>query len=127
MRAAYAAAARLVPFATIPVALGAGATLLLVNVLPARRARDVPMLVSLLLQRARAHSSLHRAGAVAACRIAPGYRRFPNLQSPVPAPPVVLGRSRSSRSSRADAICSTERPGRLPWPARCCSAPLDRR
>ncbi len=37
-----------VPFATIPVALGAGATLLLVNVLPARRARDVLMLVSLL-------------------------------------------------------------------------------
>jgi ABC-2 type transport system permease protein len=37
-----------VPFATIPVALGAGATLLLVNVLPARRARDVLMLVSVL-------------------------------------------------------------------------------
>jgi ABC-2 type transport system permease protein len=37
-----------VPFATIPVALGAGVTLLLVNVLPARRARDVLMLVSLL-------------------------------------------------------------------------------
>ena len=46
----YYAAALLtvVPFATIPVALGAGATLLLVNVLPARRARDVLMLVSLL-------------------------------------------------------------------------------
>lgn len=45
----YAAAAlTVVPFATIPVALGAGATLLLVNVLPARRARDVLMLVSLL-------------------------------------------------------------------------------
>ena len=41
--------ATVVPFATIPVALGAGATLLLVNVLPARRARDVLMLVSLLL------------------------------------------------------------------------------
>jgi ABC-2 type transport system permease protein len=45
----YAAAGlTVVPFATIPVALGAGATLLLVNVLPARRARDVLMLVSLL-------------------------------------------------------------------------------
>jgi ABC-2 type transport system permease protein len=46
----YYAAALLtvVPFATIPVALGAGATLLMVNVLPARRARDVLMLVSLL-------------------------------------------------------------------------------
>lgn len=45
----YAAAVlTVVPFATIPVALGAGATLLLVNVLPARRARDVLMLVSLL-------------------------------------------------------------------------------
>ena len=46
----YYAAALLtvVPFAIIPVALGAGATLLLVNVLPARRARDVLMLVSLL-------------------------------------------------------------------------------
>ena len=46
----YYAAALLtvVPFATIPVALGAGATLLLVNALPARRARDVLMLVSLL-------------------------------------------------------------------------------
>jgi len=36
-----------VPFAVIPVAAGAGATLLLVNVLPARRARDVLMLVGL--------------------------------------------------------------------------------
>ena len=45
----YAAAVlTVVPFATIPVALGAGATLLLVNVLPARRARDVLMLVGLL-------------------------------------------------------------------------------
>ncbi|MGH9256112.1 MAG: putative ABC transporter permease subunit [Vicinamibacterales bacterium] len=38
----------IVPFAAIPVAMGAGTTLLLVNVLPARRARDVLMLVSLL-------------------------------------------------------------------------------
>ena len=37
-----------VPFAVIPVAVGAATTLLLVNVLPARRARDVLMLVSLL-------------------------------------------------------------------------------
>ena len=37
-----------VPFAVIPVALGAATTLLLVNVLPARRARDLMMLVSLL-------------------------------------------------------------------------------
>lgn len=45
----YAAAVlTVVPFAMIPVALGAGTTLLLVNVLPARRARDVLMLVSLL-------------------------------------------------------------------------------
>ncbi|MBI4886072.1 MAG: hypothetical protein HY824_03175 [Acidobacteria bacterium] len=45
----YAAAVlTVVPFATIPVAMGAAATLLLVNVLPARRARDVLMLVSLL-------------------------------------------------------------------------------
>ena len=45
----YAAAVlTVVPFATIPVALGAGATLLLVNVLPARRAREVLMLVGLL-------------------------------------------------------------------------------
>ena len=43
-----AAVLTVVPFATIPVALGAGATLLLVNVLPERRARDVLMLVSLL-------------------------------------------------------------------------------
>jgi ABC-2 type transport system permease protein len=38
----------IVPFAVIPVAVGAAATLLLVTVLPARRARDVLMLVSLL-------------------------------------------------------------------------------
>jgi ABC-2 type transport system permease protein len=45
----YVAAALMVPpFAAIPVALGVGTTLLLVNVLPARRARDVLMLVSLL-------------------------------------------------------------------------------
>lgn len=35
------------PFAMIPVAAGTGATLLLVNVLPARRARDILMLVGL--------------------------------------------------------------------------------
>jgi ABC-2 type transport system permease protein len=44
----YATAILIVaPFAVIPVAAGAGATLLLVNVLPARRARDVLMLVGL--------------------------------------------------------------------------------
>ena len=37
-----------VPFAVIPVAIGAGMTLLLVNVLPARRARDLLMLMGLL-------------------------------------------------------------------------------
>ncbi len=46
---AYYASAMLIvaPFAMIPVAVGAGATLLLVNILPARRARDVLMLVGL--------------------------------------------------------------------------------
>jgi ABC-2 type transport system permease protein len=44
----YAGAILIVaPFAVIPVAAGTGATLLLVNVLPARRARDVLMLVGL--------------------------------------------------------------------------------
>ena len=43
-----AAALTVPPFAAIPVALGVGTTLFLVNVLPARRARDVLMLVSLL-------------------------------------------------------------------------------
>jgi ABC-2 type transport system permease protein len=37
-----------VPFAIIPVALGTAATLLLVNVFPARRARDILMLMGLL-------------------------------------------------------------------------------
>jgi ABC-2 type transport system permease protein len=37
-----------VPFAIIPVAVGTGATLLLVNVFPARRARDILMLMGLL-------------------------------------------------------------------------------
>jgi ABC-2 type transport system permease protein len=46
---AYYASAMLIvaPFAMIPVAAGTGATLILVNVLPARRARDVLMLVGL--------------------------------------------------------------------------------
>jgi ABC-2 type transport system permease protein len=46
---AYYASAILIvaPFAMIPVAAGTGATLMLVNVLPARRARDVLMLVGL--------------------------------------------------------------------------------
>jgi ABC-2 type transport system permease protein len=45
----YAAALLTVaPFAVIPVAIGAAMTLVLVNVLPARRTRDVLMLVSLL-------------------------------------------------------------------------------
>jgi len=43
-----AAAFTLVPFAVIPVALGSGVTLLLVNVFPARRARDILMLMGLL-------------------------------------------------------------------------------
>jgi ABC-2 type transport system permease protein len=38
----------LLPFVTIPVAIGAAATLFLVNVFPARRARDVLMLMGLL-------------------------------------------------------------------------------
>ena len=42
------AALTVVPFAIIPVALGSGATLMLVNVFPARRARDLLMLISLL-------------------------------------------------------------------------------
>ena len=42
------AALAVVPFVVIPVAIGAGITLLLVNVLPARRARDLLMLTSLL-------------------------------------------------------------------------------
>ncbi len=43
-----AAVLTLVPFAVIPVALGTGVTLLLVNVFPARRARDILMLMGLL-------------------------------------------------------------------------------
>ena len=42
------AALTIVPFSIIPVAVGSAATLLLVNVFPARRARDLLMLVSLL-------------------------------------------------------------------------------
>ena len=42
------AALTVVPFSIIPVAVGSAATLLLVNVFPARRARDLLMLVSLL-------------------------------------------------------------------------------
>jgi ABC-2 type transport system permease protein len=42
------AALAVVPFVVIPVAIGAGITLVLVNVLPARRARDLLMLTSLL-------------------------------------------------------------------------------
>jgi ABC-2 type transport system permease protein len=38
----------IVPFAVIPVAVGSGLTLLLVNVFPARRARDILMLMGLL-------------------------------------------------------------------------------
>ncbi|MBI1875788.1 MAG: hypothetical protein HYS05_18125 [Acidobacteria bacterium] len=38
----------LVPFVVIPVAIGSAATLLLVNVFPARRARDILMLTGLL-------------------------------------------------------------------------------
>jgi ABC-2 type transport system permease protein len=39
----------IVPFAVIPVAVGSGATLLLVNTFPARRARDILMLMGLLM------------------------------------------------------------------------------
>ena len=38
----------IVPFAVIPVAVGTACTLLLVNVFPARRARDLLMLMGLL-------------------------------------------------------------------------------
>jgi ABC-2 type transport system permease protein len=42
------AVATVVPFVVIPVSVGAGVTLLLVNVFPARRARDILMLMGLL-------------------------------------------------------------------------------
>jgi ABC-2 type transport system permease protein len=42
------AALTVVPFVVIPVALGTGVTLMLVNVFPARRARDILMLMGLL-------------------------------------------------------------------------------
>ena len=42
------AVATLVPFVTIPVAIGVTTTLVLVNIFPARRARDVLMLMGLL-------------------------------------------------------------------------------
>lgn len=42
------AALTVAPFAVIPVAVGTGATLLLVNVFPARRARDILMLMGLV-------------------------------------------------------------------------------
>jgi ABC-2 type transport system permease protein len=42
------AALTILPFSIIPVALGTAATLLLVNVFPARRARDILMLMGLL-------------------------------------------------------------------------------
>jgi ABC-2 type transport system permease protein len=42
------AALTIIPFSVIPVTVGSAATLLLVNVFPARRARDLLMLVSLL-------------------------------------------------------------------------------
>src|SRR5207244_1012921 len=38
----------LIPFVLIPVALGCAVTLLLVNVFPARRARDILMIMGLL-------------------------------------------------------------------------------
>jgi ABC-2 type transport system permease protein len=42
------ALATVVPFVTIPIALGSAVTLLLVNVFPARRARDILMLMGLV-------------------------------------------------------------------------------
>jgi ABC-2 type transport system permease protein len=44
----FTAALTVAPFAVIPVAAGSGATLMLVNAFPARRARDLLMLMSLL-------------------------------------------------------------------------------
>jgi len=44
----FTALLTIVPFAVIPVALGTAVTLLLVNVFPARRARDILMLMGLL-------------------------------------------------------------------------------
>ena len=44
----FTAVLAVVPFVVIPVAIGAAMTLLLVNVLPARRARDLLMLASLM-------------------------------------------------------------------------------
>ena len=44
----FTAIAAMVPFAAIPVAAGSAVTLLLVNVFPARRARDILMLMGLL-------------------------------------------------------------------------------
>ena len=75
-----------VPFVVIPVALGAVVTLVLVNVFPARRARDVLMLMGLLFAVAhRAAAALHPAGAPArASQSLPDVTAFfATLQSPV--------------------------------------------
>ncbi len=95
-----------VPFAVIPVAVGTACTLLLVNVFPARRARDLLMLMGLLfagsiviLLRMIRPEQLMRVESLPDVT---GF--FATLQSPVtPLLPVVLG--------GRDAVCKPE--GRL--------------
>jgi ABC-2 type transport system permease protein len=90
------------PFCVIPVAAGTGTTLLLVNVFPARRARDILMLMGLgVCRQHRPAASLHPARAAAARRVATRRHRFLR-HSAIPdhaAAAVVLGRRNAVRQS----------------------------
>jgi hypothetical protein len=107
-----------VPFAVIPVAAGTAATFILVNTFPARRARDILMLMGLffagslvLVLRVIRPERLLRVESL------PDLTDFfATLQSPITPLPSFWAGKRSSPACSADAISSTPpRCGRRPW------------
>jgi ABC-2 type transport system permease protein len=97
-----------VPFCDHPVALGPACTLFVVNVFPARRARDLLMLMGSSSRPARPALTIHSAGEAAAGRVAARHHRLLRDAAVADhaAAAVVLGRR--ERCSRAD-------PGAFDW------------
>ena len=120
----------------IPVALGSMITLGLVNVFPARRAREVLMLMGLVFATSIVLLlQVHSAGAAAAGRVDAGGDGVLR-HAPIPdhsAPALVLGgRDASSPACRAGGTrCTRSRSGRRRWrpssrPRACSSAGTSR-
>jgi ABC-2 type transport system permease protein len=113
-----------VPFAVIPVAIGTAVTLLLVNTFPARRARDLLMLMGLVFAASLVVVlRMIRPEQLMRVESLPDVTDFfATLQSPVT--PLLPSFWAGETLFAADAICCTPaRCGRRRWRRWCCCAP----